>query len=112
VVDIANPLAAEGDGADRGAGFGRPARVAVQFRYAFVVDREGLKVLDVTALANPRVIPGAKPRSVMAQSYVARTYVYVAAGSEGLVIVDAEKPERPVIDQSSMRAGRFMTPTT
>ena len=26
--------------------------------------------------------------------FVARTYAYVAAGSEGLVIVDVERPER------------------
>ena len=31
----------------------------IQFRYAFVVDRDGLKVLDVTALDQPRVVKGA-----------------------------------------------------
>jgi hypothetical protein len=31
--------------------------------------------------------------------YIARTYAYVAGGSQGLVIVDVEKPEKPVIDQ-------------
>ncbi|MHA7836807.1 MAG: hypothetical protein ACX98W_05030, partial [bacterium] len=29
--------------------------------------------------------------------FVARTYAYVAAGSEGLVIVDVEKPEEPTV---------------
>ena len=36
-----------------------PRGIAVQFRYAFVVDREGLKVLDVTNLAQPKPVPGA-----------------------------------------------------
>ncbi len=31
--------------------------------------------------------------------YVARTYAYVAGGKQGLVIVDVEKPEHPVIDE-------------
>ena len=31
--------------------------------------------------------------------YVARTYAYVAGGNQGLVIVDVEKPEQPLIDQ-------------
>jgi hypothetical protein len=31
--------------------------------------------------------------------YLARTYAYVAAGSQGLVILDIEKPESPRVDQ-------------
>ena len=31
--------------------------------------------------------------------YLARTYAYVAAGTQGLVILDIEKPEQPRIDQ-------------
>jgi hypothetical protein len=31
--------------------------------------------------------------------YLARTYAYVAGGKQGLVIVDIERPERPVLDQ-------------
>jgi hypothetical protein len=31
--------------------------------------------------------------------YVARTYAYVAAGKQGLVIVDVENPEAPFVDQ-------------
>jgi hypothetical protein len=31
--------------------------------------------------------------------YVARTYAYVAAGREGLVILDVENPEQPRVDQ-------------
>ena len=31
--------------------------------------------------------------------YIARTYAYVAGGKQGLVIVDVERPEHPLIDQ-------------
>ena len=31
--------------------------------------------------------------------YLARTYAYVAAGTEGLVILDIEQPEQPRVDQ-------------
>ena len=77
-----------------------PRGITVQFRYAFVVDREGLKVLDVTSLATPRIVAGAKVSLADARNlYVARTYAYVAAGSQGLAIIDVQKPEKPVIDQ-------------
>ena len=73
-----------------------PQGLAIQFRYAFVVDREGLKVLDVTSLAHPRVVPGAAvPLEDARNIYVARTYAYVAGGKQGLVIVDVEQPEQP-----------------
>jgi hypothetical protein len=76
----------------------RPRAVQVQFRYAFACDDEGVKVLDVTDLARPRPVaslPLADARTV----YLARTYAYVAAGRQGLVILDIENPERPRIDQ-------------
>src|SRR6266850_666233 len=78
----------------------QPRGVAVQFRYAFVVDRDGLKVLDVTHLDRPRFVPGATLAlpEVRAIS-VARTYAYIAAGAKGIAIVDVEKPEQPKLDQ-------------
>jgi hypothetical protein len=75
-----------------------PRSVQVQFRYGFVCDNEGLKVLDVTDLSSPRLVsllPLADARSV----YVARTYAYVAGGTDGLVIVDIKNPLAPRIDQ-------------
>lgn len=72
--------------------------VQVQFRYAFVCDAEGVKVLDVTNLAHP--IPVASVALEDAHNiYVARTYAYVAAGHEGLVILDVQNPEQPRVDQ-------------
>ena len=78
-----------------------PRAVAVQFRYAFVVDADGLVVLDVTSPAAPRLLASARVPVRDARSvYVARTYAYVAAGREGLVIVDVERPETPRLDQA------------
>ena len=63
----------------------------VQFRYAFVCDEDGVKVLDMTDLARP--VPKANLALPEAHSiYLARTYAYVAAGKQGLVILDIENP--------------------
>lgn len=78
-----------------------PRAVNVQFRYAFVADKEGLKVLDVTFLDKPKPIPGAVvPLKEANDVYVARTYAFVAAGPQGLAIIDVEKPEKPRLDQT------------
>jgi hypothetical protein len=73
---------------------------AVQFRYLFVTDAGGLRILDITRPGNPVAIPGAQVAFKDARRvYVARTYAYVAAQSEGLVIVDVKTPEKPAIYQ-------------
>jgi hypothetical protein len=70
--------------------------VRVQFRYAFVVDADGLKVIDITDNAQPKLIDKAfVPYAEAREVYLARTYAYIAAGNEGLAIVDIEKPEAP-----------------
>ena len=77
-----------------------PTDVQIQFRYAFVCDAEGVKVLNVTDLANPVPCPSATVHLPDAKRiYVARTYGYVAAGKQGLVILDVTDPEAPHIDQ-------------
>ena len=75
-----------------------PKAVQVQFRYAYVVDEEGIKVLETTDHASP------KPRSMLRipechNIYLARTYAYVAGGPRGLIILDISKAEEPKIDQ-------------
>jgi hypothetical protein len=103
VVNIENPLAPK---MESEIALASPQGVAVQFRYAFVVDHEGLKVLDVTSLAHPRIVPGASvPLEDARNIYVARTYAYVAGGKQGLVIVDVERPEHPRLDQTFNAAG-------
>jgi hypothetical protein len=65
-------------------------------------------VLDVTSLDRPRVVKGALvPFKDARNLYVARTYAFVAAGHDGLGIVDIEKPERPSLEQSYNDAGKI-----
>jgi len=100
VVDLDNPLAPRLVAEVGAPALVEPRGLAVQFRYAFVVDREGFKVLDITALDRPRPVPGAFVSLEDARNvYPARTYAYVAGGKQGLVIVDIERPEQPRLDQ-------------
>ncbi len=70
----------------------------LQFRYLFVVNENGMQVVDVTVPASPRIVEGAQiPVAEAHQVFVSRTYAYIAAGSEGLVIVDVERPESPEV---------------
>jgi hypothetical protein len=76
----------------------RPTSVEIQFRNAFVCDAEGLKTFDITDPA--AAVPLATvPLATANKVYVARTYAYVAAGQQGLVIVDVTNPHAPFIDQ-------------
>jgi hypothetical protein len=67
---------------------------ALQFRYLFVTTGRGLEVVDVTHPESPRLVEGSGVAIADAHRvFVSRTYAYVAAGNEGLVIVDVERPE-------------------
>ena len=69
---------------------------ALQFRYLFVTDAAGLEVIDVTLPERPHRVANARvPLTDARHLYVARTYAYVAAGAQGLAIVDVERPESP-----------------
>ena len=75
---------------------------ALQFRYLFVTTARGLEVVDVTRLDAPRLVPGATvPLADARRVYVARTYAYVAAKKDGLVIIDVKRPERPAVYQKA-----------
>jgi hypothetical protein len=85
-----------------------PRSVAIQFRYAFVVDDEGLKVVDVTVPEQARLVDGASvPLSHAHDVYVARTYAYVANGKDGIAIIDIERPEHPRLDQMYNAGGQL-----
>ena len=85
-----------------------PRAIAIQFRYAFVVDDDGLKVLDLTELGRPRLVEGAAVRLADAHDvYVARTYAYVANGKEGVAIIDVQDPETPRLNQIYDGEGRL-----
>jgi hypothetical protein len=108
VVDLDNPLAPRVTAKIGAPALNDPRSIAVQFRYAFVVDREGLKVLDVTDLAQPKPVANALvPLADARNIYVARTYAYVSAGKQGLAIVDVEKPDVPKLDQIFSAEGQL-----
>jgi hypothetical protein len=82
------------------AGLKNPRAVGVQFRYAFVTDDEGFKVLDVTEPTKPKLIPGAfVPLKHAQRFYLARTYAYVADGEDGLAFIDISNPEKPQLER-------------
>ncbi len=75
-----------------------PRQVAVQFRYALVTDAHGVKILDITDRAQPQVVHEVELHHAHG-IYIARTYAYVAAGEQGLVILDITHPAEAFIDQ-------------
>jgi hypothetical protein len=98
VVDIDDPKCPKVTAVVDGRFVHKPKAVQAQFRYAFLVDEEGIKVLDITDLARPR--PVSKLRVPDCHNiYLARTYAYVAAGHRGLMILDISRPDTPRIDQ-------------
>src|SRR5205823_1011779 len=56
VLDLDNPL--QPKVVTTLANFSQPRKVAFQFRYAFVLDNNGLHVLDVTDINNPQPVSG------------------------------------------------------
>jgi hypothetical protein len=73
---------------------------ALQFRYLFVTDADGFKVVDVTDPETPVLLEDAfVPMADARRIYVARTYAYVAAGAKGLAIVDVWRPPAPQLVQ-------------
>ncbi|MFN2514115.1 MAG: LVIVD repeat-containing protein, partial [Pyrinomonadaceae bacterium] len=85
-----------------------PHAIAIQFRYGFVVDEEGLKVVDLTTPSEARLVDDATIALADAHDvYVARTYAYVANGKEGIAIIDVEQPEKPRLDQTFNADGKL-----
>lgn len=72
-----------------------PRKVALQFRYLFVTDADGLKVVDVTQPSKPKLTEDNVVSLADGQGiHLARTFAYVAAGSDGIAIVDIKYPEK------------------
>ncbi len=95
-VDLSDPTKPNLVWSSRPAHLRSPRALAIQFRYLFVLDRPGLKVFDITNPAEPKLVPEAftplrDPRGLV----IYRTWALIAAGEEGLVIVDVENPEKP-----------------
>ena len=67
-----------------------------------------MKVLDVTNLAQPKIVSDALvPFEDARNVYVARTYAYVSAGKQGMAIVDVEKPDAPKLDEMFTANGQL-----
>ena len=82
------------------SGLKNPRAVSVQFRYCFVTDDDGFKVIDIADPAKPRLISEATiPLRHAQRFYLARTYAYVADGAEGLAFIDITNPEKPKLEQ-------------
>jgi hypothetical protein len=85
-----------------------PRASALQFRYLWVTDARGVDVVDVTKLDHPHLIEGATfPLADARKIYVARTYAYVAAKQDGLVILDVKNPEQPKLYQKVTFEGKM-----
>jgi LVIVD repeat len=81
---------------------------AIQFRYLWVSDADGLKLFDVTTMKAPVAIPsGTVPLANARKIYLARTYAYVAAKQDGLVIVDITRPRAPTIYSKETFGGQL-----
>ncbi len=80
---------------------------SLQFRYLFVTDADGLKVVDVTHPDKPRITRALVRLKDAHRVYVARTYAYVAAGKQGLAIIDVEKAEQPKLVQLFTADGKL-----
>jgi hypothetical protein len=89
-------------------GLKNPRAVGVQFRYGFVTDEEGFKVVDLTEPTKPKLIPDAfVPLKNAQRFYLARTYAYVADGADGLAFIDISNPEKPRLERLYNADGRL-----
>jgi hypothetical protein len=89
-------------------GLKNPRAVGVQFRYGFVTDDDGFKVMDLTEPTKPKLIPGAfVPLKHAQRFYLARTYAYVADGKNGLAFIDITNPEKPRLERLYNADGRL-----
>ncbi|HEY2121066.1 MAG TPA: hypothetical protein VGH37_17905 [Candidatus Acidoferrum sp.] len=108
VVDLDNPLAPRITATISAPFLNDPRGIAIQFRYAFIVDRYGMEVLDVTDLAQPKPVPNVVvPLQDARNIYVARTYAYVSAGQQGMALIDVEKPDAPKLVQIFSAGGQM-----
>ncbi|HEX4918810.1 MAG TPA: hypothetical protein VFV43_12990, partial [Limnobacter sp.] len=80
---------------------------AVQFRYLFATTAKGWEVIDITHPEKPEHTGAVVPMADARRVYLARTYAYVAAKKQGLVIVDIERPRKPVVYQQFTADGQL-----
>lgn len=106
VVDIADPRHPRVVGRTPAGALKNPRKIAVQFLSAFVTDDDGVKAFDLSDPINPRPLPNATvPLADARGLYAARTYLYVAAGTEGLAVVDIKNPAEPKLREKFNAGG-------
>ena len=107
VLDLNDPLHPK-HVATLSEGLDHPRKVVFQFRYGFVLDNQGMKVIDVSFPEQPRLAPDASiPIADARDIYVCRTYGYIAAGSKGLYVIDLQRPEFPRLDRQFTASGQL-----
>jgi LVIVD repeat len=81
---------------------------AIQFRYLWVSVADGVKLFDVTDLGSPVEVPsGFIPLANAQKIYLARTYAYIAAKADGLIIMDVKNPARPSLYEKVTFGGQL-----
>ena len=106
VVDINDPLHPKITSIIGGEEIHHPHSVDAQFRYAFVTDEHGVVVLDISEPSQPQVVHHVEVEDAHS-IYLARTYAYVAAGKQGLVILDITQPRATFVDQIYNAGGKI-----
>ncbi|MFH2002468.1 MAG: hypothetical protein ABIK28_22535 [Planctomycetota bacterium] len=115
IVDVSDPFYPQTLGMCRTLGSGAKGVHIVnqaatpwgnQKLYAYIADKDGLQVMDVTDPNDPfRVVhldlPGDRCLSVFARA----DYAFVTAGEEGLFVIDLHDPEAPFIAAHSDAMG-------
>jgi len=113
VVDLYNPLAPRVTATVGAPALNGPRGIAVQFRYAFVVDREGLKVLDVSDLSHRSLSPMHSSPLKMPATFTLRapTPMFLRASKDSRSLTSKSPMPRSSINFSPQRA-TSMTSTT
>ncbi len=75
-------------------------------KYLFVIGTEGVKVIDVSDGFNPLIVGNIKLQDVQGITF-GNKYLYVANGTNGLLVYDVSNPLQPVLN-SSLRTGGYV----
>jgi len=84
-----------------------PRAIAIQFRYGFIVDDDGLKVLDLSAPGAPRLLSSASVPLAAATTSMSPDLRIRRKWKKGIAIIDVEQPEKPRLDQMYDAGGQL-----
>ena len=109
VVDLDNPLAAQDHGGNRRARSWtiRAASPSSSATLSWSTRRAESPGRHQSCLSRSPCPARSVPLEDARNIYVARTYAYVAAGKQGMAIVDVEHPEQPRLDQIFNAGGKL-----